>query len=621
MPRIDELAELLARRKATKAILLSDAPTRLVTEEGDEQGEVFGHRQLTALVEEILPENLFADLVMLEPVEFSHEHEFGEIHLRVVPGPAAWRVVVEPSPEFLTQAAARAKDSREDATGKEPPDFPGPGDSPGPGTAEAETAKLGPSGRAGEADGASEPESGPEEAAESSTAGERHAGLEAAPGRQAADSAVLGQAAEHDTSEAALSETTALEALDALSLSDSDEVPAMVPGAQPGSSGPVEPEAAPSAKPEGPTAKLRRTPDSRETLDMGPGRSGPDPQDAFQTIQELQGEALRTWVREAVRLQAPQILLVPGQRPWALTRGAYGPLPGAQLRLTRSDLDGLTEGLGPVGRARLEETGRARLVALEPETRRIVRLGLFRDQAKGTWAILRIHLLERARLADLELPEDVAARASAGLTLVAGPGLSGRTTTLTALADALVASGKLACLQVGRPPELELQAATPVVRIYAEDLSQASDLLAEQQPALLVADDLSFRDLPPLLELAARGTVVLAALQAARPEAVWEALAAGAEAVSSNPVGLLHRTVRQVLFQILAPKRSLGLALALQRTRPDDRCWQALVEGRSEDADRLFASATEPSLAESLQDLAGRGEIAEQEAFRPYAGR
>ncbi len=96
MPLIDKYIDELRRSGDTSVILLSESEPRLKGKSAERslEGKI-SHKDVTALVEEIIPPECFADLVMMEPVEFPFSHEAGELAIRVVPGPSIWRVVVD----------------------------------------------------------------------------------------------------------------------------------------------------------------------------------------------------------------------------------------------------------------------------------------------------------------------------------------------------------------------------------------------------------------------------------------------------------------------------------------------------------------------------------------------
>lgn len=96
MSAIDKYIDELRRSGDTAVILLSESEPRLRGKTGERtlEGKI-SHKEVTALVEEIIPPECFADLVMMEPVEFPFSHEAGEISIRVVPGPSIWRVLMD----------------------------------------------------------------------------------------------------------------------------------------------------------------------------------------------------------------------------------------------------------------------------------------------------------------------------------------------------------------------------------------------------------------------------------------------------------------------------------------------------------------------------------------------
>lgn len=107
MATIDTHINEMRRTGARKMILLSDSEPRVVRD-GEELpfGGPLGHKQLTALIEEIVPAAKFADLVMMEPVRFELEHKAGVLDIRVVPGPSIWRVTVETHGDALAPLEA-----------------------------------------------------------------------------------------------------------------------------------------------------------------------------------------------------------------------------------------------------------------------------------------------------------------------------------------------------------------------------------------------------------------------------------------------------------------------------------------------------------------------------------
>ncbi|MFH2008070.1 MAG: hypothetical protein ABI333_15920 [bacterium] len=96
MSGIDKYINEMRQSGETSLVLLSESRPRLKGKGGERTlPERVGHKEVTTLVEEIVPPEAFADLVMMEPVEFSFRHEAGELAIRVVPGPSIWRVVFE----------------------------------------------------------------------------------------------------------------------------------------------------------------------------------------------------------------------------------------------------------------------------------------------------------------------------------------------------------------------------------------------------------------------------------------------------------------------------------------------------------------------------------------------
>jgi Tfp pilus assembly pilus retraction ATPase PilT len=109
MSAIDKYIDELRRAGDTALILLSESEARVRGKAGERilEGKVT-HKEVTALVEEIVPPECFADLVMMEPVEFPFSHEAGELAVRVVPGPSIWRVVVDVRGDGLAPLPASA---------------------------------------------------------------------------------------------------------------------------------------------------------------------------------------------------------------------------------------------------------------------------------------------------------------------------------------------------------------------------------------------------------------------------------------------------------------------------------------------------------------------------------
>jgi len=117
MSFIDKYIDELRRSGETSLILLSESEPRLRGKAGERslEGKV-SHKEVTALVEEIIPPECFADLVMMEPVEFPFSHEAGELSIRVVPGPSIWRVVAEVRGDGLAPMRAGTSNAEESSS-------------------------------------------------------------------------------------------------------------------------------------------------------------------------------------------------------------------------------------------------------------------------------------------------------------------------------------------------------------------------------------------------------------------------------------------------------------------------------------------------------------------------
>ncbi len=97
MAIIDRFVTELRRSGDDQVVLLSDNEPRVVGKEGERiLDEKVSHKDVTALIEEIVPPKKFADLVMMEPVDFEYTHRAGVLLVRVVPGPSIWRVTLKP---------------------------------------------------------------------------------------------------------------------------------------------------------------------------------------------------------------------------------------------------------------------------------------------------------------------------------------------------------------------------------------------------------------------------------------------------------------------------------------------------------------------------------------------
>lgn len=114
MSLIDKYINELRRSGETSVILLSESEPRMRGKAGERalEGKI-SHKNVTAMVEEIVPPECFADLVMMEPVEFPFSHEAGELFIRVVPGPSIWRVVAEVRGDGLAPLPAGESGSEE----------------------------------------------------------------------------------------------------------------------------------------------------------------------------------------------------------------------------------------------------------------------------------------------------------------------------------------------------------------------------------------------------------------------------------------------------------------------------------------------------------------------------
>ena len=107
MLTLERVIEELRRTGGSRLVLASDSEPRVTCPQGElELGFRAGHREIITLVEGIVPAARFADLVMMEPVNFELRVPAGDLTVRVVPGPAIWRVTftvmgerLEPLPE------------------------------------------------------------------------------------------------------------------------------------------------------------------------------------------------------------------------------------------------------------------------------------------------------------------------------------------------------------------------------------------------------------------------------------------------------------------------------------------------------------------------------------------
>jgi len=732
MPRIDQVIDIMLDHRAQEAVLLSESPVSLRTDHGEEAVRTFGHRQLTSLVEEILPEDLFLDLLLMEPVEFDYQHETATYHLRIVPGPSIWRVVI------IKQATDAKRDDRGEknhdgpdsaakAEGESKNDAPASAESDGPdsGPETSERTKSGtflgvgkPPGVDHRADDESrtgsdtttaqssanspydaqanvqqgipkhpqlgretpiqipDPAAHPKQSHDSSQAtGEQPEATERPTKRGAltppghADSSAENRSAAYIDRQALPDDQLAEDKDDHLdddfdpdeddsldTALDDEEVENLSAGFQATIDGEsaadldIDLEAVRAGieqrpndtadKPVDPARPTGRR--NRPAYATHPGLPHNTPADGHaaqsrseeispQDRPERPSPARATWypslleaklprldelIGQARAERSPEIVLGARQKPWILGSKGYG-LMGSQAE---TDLvDELLHGLSKNLRNHLENKGWTRFLYDEGLGQSPVRCTL--TSGRDAKVVVRIPLVERPTPSILGIPEGtVDGSRDHGLILVAGRHRSGRTTSASALATALLTNGRTLGLLAGHPPELRPAVACPLATWDGSTAGHDGtvfDAAHSLSAGFVLLDDANPQTLGEAVALARDGLGVVAVIHARSSLDAAYRLLDACMTTTMNPVSLLEGTVRSILYQVLLPNRSEdGYVSAYERLVPTRALWEELAEGSGKLLADVLPSLVRPSLTQSIHALDRTGRIPPSVATR-----
>jgi len=197
---------------------------------------------------------------------------------------------------------------------------------------------------------------------------------------------------------------------------------------------------------------------------------------------------------ETVRRGGTDLLLVPGSPPAIRLHGRLEPLPGEPLGL-QAVASLVRPALSADRRRRLAETGSVDLSFHVPAVGRF-RANLHRTQA-GEAAALRVLPRRIPTLSELGLPASLhdLTRAARGLVLVTGAAGAGKTTTLAALLERVVAEEKRHVITIEDPVEYEHRHGKSIVEQIeigtdAPDFATALVSALRQNPDVLLVGEM-----------------------------------------------------------------------------------------------------------------------------------
>ena len=308
----------------------------------------------------------------------------------------------------------------------------------------------------------------------------------------------------------------------------------------------------------------------------------------------MAGADLDGWLREALA-RAPgtsDILLLPGQPPCALSDGAVTPLAEAPFRpLTPEDTQGLADGLLCDDRrlvTALAERGACDLGYRHPDGVRF-RVNIFRTMRRLGLVLRRLPDAPPS-LAALGLPPVVGRLAGLadGLVLVVGATGSGKSTTLAALLDAIVAARPVHAITLEDPVEFRHGSGRGLVTqrelgtdfpTFAEGLRAA----LRQAPHVLLVGEMRDREtVETALAAAETGHLVLASLHTADCAGAVERLLAFFDP-PSLPLARsrLAGSLRYVVAQRLLPRRQGGRVAAAETLAATLRVRERIAAGET----------------------------------------
>jgi twitching motility protein PilT len=334
--------------------------------------------------------------------------------------------------------------------------------------------------------------------------------------------------------------------------------------------------------------------------------------------------ALAALLAETVRRGATDLLLAPGAPPAVRIHGRLEPLPGDALG-PEAVRDLVRPALSAERRRRIAETGSADLSVRVPALGRF-RMNVHRTQA-GEAAAIRVLPKRIPSLAELGLPASLhdLTRASRGLLLVTGATGSGKTTTLAALVDRIVAEEKLHVVTIEDPVEYEHRHRRSIVEQVeigtdAPDFATALVAALRQDPdVLLVGEMRDEATARAVLTAAETGHLVLTTVHTNdAPQSIHRVLDLFPPQQQTQVRQQLSLCLSAVVCQQLVPRKDgAGRAAAVEILLATDAIRAHIRKGQLHHLHnemtlgRRFGMVT---MEESLAALVRDGAIAEAEA-------
>ena len=637
-----------------EAVLLSDSPARLKSPEGDEELSVMlTHRQLTSLIEEILPSKLFADLVMMEPVEFTYRHPAGVLDLRVVPGHSLWRVVIEASTDLEPfEVTAEYRDPQNPGPTEAPPHLQEEDSKKGALPAEPSPSQASPSEPPASTEsqkGDPEPHTEADAGAPTFRAGSgtflgitqpQKADIESPPKEEDGQTPDLQEKERQLETQpkeptrplgAPLREETSTEPEDGPQATPSRSEPLGDPLQGPTGEGqPAEDEDLPSEDLELPTPEdfgegsedpyLKRQDEGGSTPESFSAEASPSPTQVpsaqlppshdFDPWEINPTPACDELLERAKLASSSTLILIPGQRPWVYGPQGYTPLSGAREPLDTAVLTDLLA----ANEAKKEALGGQKLLRARygsSTDSSSVRCQLTSSASRFT-ASFRIPLGDPVHPSHLGLPQNTISPLSrGGLLLVASPRGGGRTTTAFVVGSGLLGDGRGLGVALGRPGERRLIASAPTFHFdvpsskFHDSFADAYDLGA----SVLVVDDAPLSTLPSALELAQSGTAVVFTLRA---PCAMEALTRALQAFGDGKPRIreVSHALKGVIYGEVLLKKGTQPVAAFERIHSTPAILEASASGNWELLGGVQGRAvTHPSFNESLEALVEKGSI------------
>ena len=618
MPRIDKIVELMSLGNHAEAVLLSDSPLRLKSDGGEEELSVsLTHRQITSMVEEILPSNLFSDLVMMKPVEFNYRHPAGGLEIKAVPGDSLWRVIIK-APQGLDPF--RAPKSRrgipdekiqwedsDDALLVEREDEVVDEDAMNETTGGEEGMGEGVVGDEGVGDEITNEDIVEGEVLDEGIVNKNGDVMEKnGGGEEIVDKEDMGEVAvdknvvdKEDMDEVAVDEKTVGEEVVDKNVVDKVVVDEKAVG----------------------EAQERKENEYSEHVSPKPAPS-PEPQPESKPSAEhclterARGLTLEVTsecdelIERAKIAKSGVLLLIPGQRPWVYGPQGYTPMTGARSPVTDDLLCELMKKNEEA--ARCSKTRHAlRAIYGDRKESSYIRCTLTQNRGLRT-AAFRIPLVDPSHPSHIGLPPHTSELLSGGgVLLAASPCGGGRTTTAFLIGSALMSSGLQLGLSIGRPVERKLIVSAPNFsfdmshREFPRGVMLAQDLGA----SVVVLDDGPPISIERALRLAEVGIAVVFTIQA---DSAVGALTRSLGHIKKwkNQIPRLSRLLKGVIYQELIWTKESNRSPVFERLLPDYTLLEAMAREQWELlGGKRGASVTSPSFAESLKALADNGVI------------